>query len=729
MVVQQMLRLCWAGMVALCAEAVIGEEAFVGVTVTVESGTNTLAQALADSGQTLGNADLLKLGAGTLDLGSNPGYTGNIHVKEGVAFAALTDAFGTGDGWTKIYDGAQLQLYTNEVNQLSFPTEQFIIEGTGPDGKGAIRCMATQSQNSGPSPLGNHLTLSGDALITSDTGVRYDLMGTTDLGGHTLTLKTPGTFSYEGSTTMNGNIVTSGGQALFPTQCKFPGDASNVFLLTNNATAFFCWSVLNNVLWTLDVADGRIALSSDGQDNLWNGPVILRKNTIVSGDGRADQFATIRFPKKVTGDGGLTFAGKYQELRLSNSENDFKGGIRMKDGRVRVDVNNAVPREGGMLVLTNSPLTFQSGCSVCAMPPAEFNGTGYVGRCTGTWKDRLVKSGDGSLVYESLIGSDLLDVQGGRVSFSRKALAGLNGGTKTYGSVDEAKSALTDSTLMLTNAVALNMPLMESAGWAANVLVTYDGYIWNSGATDVTWTWHLCIDDACVVWIDGKKELDQSGWTTVRTQNITLTPGPHAFAVRAYNGGGGSGASNANGAWVDTNGTNCNTKGLAVDRQARGETRNSDYYETLKDPGDGTLFTTSLELAKFTKMKFVVGTGIDLDGMPYVLQDLEGLPAVSNGTLTVARSWKIDPEEVRAGHCATSDGTVAFDPACELDIADAQWGTAGAAGIPLLTAEGGVEGLPTLRDNSSRYQRRLGTSADGRTLLLYASSGLMVIVR
>ena len=90
MVVQQMFRLCWAGMVALCAEAVIGEEAFVGVTVTVESGTNTLAQALADSGQTLGNADLLKLGAGTLDLGSNPGYTGNIHVKEGVAFAALT---------------------------------------------------------------------------------------------------------------------------------------------------------------------------------------------------------------------------------------------------------------------------------------------------------------------------------------------------------------------------------------------------------------------------------------------------------------------------------------------------------------------------------------------------------------------------------------------------------------------------------------------------------------
>ena len=46
-----------------------------------------------------------------------------------------------------------------------------------------------------------------------------------------------------------------------------------------------------------------------------------------------------------------------------------------------------------------------------------------------------------------------------------------------------------------------------------------------------------------------------------------------------------------------------------------------------------------------------------------------------------------------------------------------------------LTAEGGVEGLPTLRDNGSRYQRRLGTSADGKTLFLYASSGLMIIVR
>ena len=226
------------------------------VEVTVANGTKTLAAALSDEGKTLGLADdLVKLGSGTLDLGSNPGYTGNIHVREGVVYATQNDAFGTGDGWTKVYDGAQIQTYTNVLKTLSFSNEKFFIEGKGPDNNGAIWCRSTSDQNSSVRPLGNGITLTGDALIT-DTK-RHDIFGTTDLGGHTLTLAGSGsTFSFENSTTTNGNVVMSGARGVFPTQCKFAGDATSVLSLAVWKEAYnnLRFSTATTMAWFLGVA-------------------------------------------------------------------------------------------------------------------------------------------------------------------------------------------------------------------------------------------------------------------------------------------------------------------------------------------------------------------------------------------------------------------------------------------------------------------------------------------
>lgn len=701
------------------------------VEITVASGEKTLAQALADEAKTLGPTDdLVKLGAGKLDIGALPEYGGNIHIKAGVVHASATNAFGLATGYTKVYDGAQLQTYTNAEKTLSFGDEQFIIEGTGPDGKGAIRCLSTAQQSSIVSPLGKKLTLTGNALIT-DT-VRHDLFGTTDLGGHTLTLK-GGSFYFENSVTTNGNVIASGGVVVFPTQCSFPGDASNVFTLTNNAQFYFCWSVLSKVFWTLDVADGYFQLSVDSQDNLWNGPVILRKMTSFQGGNNAATFATVRFPKKVTGDGGFNMKGNYQELRIGSPENDFKGGIAMNAGSLRIDADGAVPRDGGRLSLTNSAVIF-NGIASCSLPPVEFSGTGYVGKCSGAWKTEVVKSGAGELVYDSLLGSELLDVRGGTVRFDRSSLAGLNGGSLSYGIGDTytplVKAAYTNTPyLMLTNAVTKNLPRMEMSGWSQNELVTYAGYIWNTNATDVTWTWHVCIDDACDVFLDGGRVISQAGWTSIVTTNLTLTPGPHAFAVRAYNGMGGSGASHANNVFKDSAGTSCTTKGLAVDIQARGMVTNSDYYAVLKDPGDGTLFTTSLELAKFATMKFATGTGVDFDGMPYTLEHLIGLPDISNGDLTVSGDWIVDGADLVAGGTSVSSGKIVFASGATLKINDALWGEKGRSGMTFLTAEGGIEGMPVLEAVASRYHRRLVRSADGKSLTFYATCGCAIFVR
>ena len=700
------------------------------VEITVASGEKTLVQALADEAKTLGlTDDLVKLGAGKLNIGALPEYAGNIHIKAGVVYATATNAFGLATGYTKVYDGAQLQTFTNATQTLNFRDEQFIVAGTGPDGNGAIRCLSTAGQNSSVNPFGKKLTLTGEALLTASQ--RHDLFGTTDLGGHTLTLK--GSFSFESSITTNGNVIASGGTAVFPTQCSFPGDASNVFTLTNGAAFYFCWSVLTKAFWTLDVADGYFLLSADAQDNLWNGPVILRKMTNFQGGNNAATVATARFPMKVTGDGGFNMKGNYQELRLGCPDNDFKGGIAMNAGSLRIDADGAVPRDGGRLVLTNSAVKF-NGVTSCSLPPVEFNGTGYVGKCSGTWKTEVVKSGAGELVYDSLLGSDLLDVRGGTVRFDRSSLAGLNGGSQSYGIGDTYTPLVfaaytTTPYLMFTNAVTKNMPRMETSGWSNNELVTYAGYIWNTNVTDVTWTWHVCIDDACDVFLDGGRVIAQTGWTTMVTTNITLTPGPHAFAVRAYNGTGGSGASHANGKWTDSGGVNCTTKGVAADIQARGMVTNSDYYAVLKDPGDGTLFTTSLQLAKFATMKFAPGTGVDFDGMPYTLEHLIGLPSVTNGDLTVTGNWTIDGTDLVAGGTAASSGKVVFADGVTLEIVDTRWGDKGTSGMTFLTAEGGFEGIPALEDVASRYHRRIVRSADGKSLTFYATCGCAIFVR
>lgn len=697
------------------------------VEITIADGaTKTLNQALTDEGKALGDADdLVKLGGGTVVFENRPGYNGNILIKDGFGFASATNAFGTGVGTTRVFAGAQLVTSNGVAKALNFPDENFILEGTGPDGMGAMRCLSNVAQHSGPKSLGKNISLSGDALIT--TSKEHDFHGLVNLGGHTLTVR--GNFFWEDAVVTNGNVVQSTGLCVFPTQCSFKGGPSCVYTLTNNAVFGFCWSVLDKADWTLDVQEGTLNLYNDGQDNRWNGPVILRRPTSCTGNGGGTYpYNTVRFPKKVTGPGGFRMNGTRQELRLGSSENDFAGGITMKGGRLRVDAPGAVPRDGGKLYLTNTIVYFANVASN-DFPSVEFSGTGRVEKCRGTWKESVVKTGAGELEYASLLTADLLDVRGGSVRFSPKALAGLNAGTKVYSDTPSTQAAFQNTDLLVTNSVESRLSMMEKSGWAANVLVSYDGYIWNTNTTDVTWTWHCCIDDACDVWLDGARVIQQSGWTKIVTTNLTLTPGPHRFIVRAYNGGGGSGASNANGAWVNSGGVNCNTKGLVVDREARGEKNNADYYSALVDPGDGSLFTVDVALRLFTTMKFASGTDLKLSGMRCETANLEGLPTVGAGTLVVNERWTLDGAAVKAGGCLAAAGKVVFGAGAQVDVSDVQWGTAGNLGYTILTAAEGIEGMPTLAATPSRYNRALKKSADGKSLVFKAASGLAILIR
>ena len=127
-----------------------------------------------------------------------------------------------------------------------------------------------------------------------------------------------------------------------------------------------------------------------------------------------------------------------------------------------------------------------------------------------------------------------------------------------------------------------------------NCMWIYSGYIWNTNAYDVAWTFRLTWDDHSFLKIDGKEiyvPLSQSGshpyWGVTYVDHL-LTPGPHLFELRFGEIGGNTGA--ASGA-----------SGVLVDKKGRYFTSTDNnalpnYYELLRDPGDGSLFTTAADV-------------------------------------------------------------------------------------------------------------------------------------
>ena len=712
----------------------------------------TLTQALAAEGKTLGvSDDLVKKGTGKLkilgasDVGSAlpSDYAGNILVSEGVLYVDAASCVGTAAGYTKVFDGAQLQTDCPAENSLSFGDEQFIIEGNGPtptvtDAMGAILCLSSGIQYAGCSPFGNKLTLSDDATINMRRSL-HSFTGTVNLDGHVLTAQ--GEVGLEKATFTGGDIILDTySTAKIQSGCNMTGKQTISVLEGSRFT--FSWAMLSNCSgWTLQSAGTGVEfwLGNDGWDySGWYGPIQLDRSVVLtaSGDNQSSGgiVPTMNLYGKISGPGGFRTDKKGLELRLRNAENDFEGGVSMDAGILVLFKDGALPRDGGRLCLTNSTLRFD-GVTTCSLPSAEFVGACTVCPCSGTFKDVVVKSGDGVLEYGALLGSDVLDVRGGSVRFAVKGVAaqsGLNKGYQTYDTSDQVLHAYTNDAPFLLPRIdtVWNLDLLQTnQGWAPNLMVTYDGYLWNTTANDVTWTWHCCVDDACSICIDGVKVIGQKGWTDLWTKDITLSPGPHRFVARAYNAGGGAGASDANGAWHNTAGAPTYDKGVAVDFQARGEANNSDFYTLLQDAGDGLVFTTAVSAPQFPTMKFRPGTGLDLGGVDYTVAHLEGAPALTHGALTVTSGWKLDGVDLASGATAVA-GRISFANAATLEIADCKYPLKdGKFMATILTAEDGIDGLPTLFGDS-KYVRSIEKSADGKSIVFQAvPKGLVVIVK
>lgn len=164
-----------------------------------------------------------------------------------------------------------------------------------------------------------------------------------------------------------------------------------------------------------------------------------------------------------------------------------------------------------------------------------------------------------------------------------------------------------------------------------NVSCTYDGYIWNRGETDATWTFAEFFDDGVFLKIDDEVVISTGFWDSVSKGTVTVTPGAHKFHLSVNQGTGGSGPSNAN-SWMKETGL-----GIAVDWYGRNEEVAGNYVK-LADPGDGSLFTLTAN-AGSAAPDFGPDAVVRLEGGTLVLGESQpGLAGgfVANGTYKTA---------------------------------------------------------------------------------------------
>ncbi|MBR4651883.1 MAG: hypothetical protein IKO72_00850 [Kiritimatiellae bacterium] len=240
-------------------------------------------------------------------------------------------------------------------------------------------------------------------------------------------------------------------------------------------------------------------------------------------------------------------------------------------------------------------------------------------------------------------------------------------------------------------------------------MVSYCGYIWNDSDSTENWTFACCMDAQSRLFIDGNLVVDQSVRKTCNSATYSMTPGAHAFEFRYRKNGGYSCAihkaimekfdSETFSNYVGADDGLWTAKfGFAIDRQGRGTHKYTDYTAPV-DTGDGLLFCVSTNVDDvirfdhrpvFTNMTFAPNTTLDLNAGQFTIsvENIVGLPIVTNGSLKVTGSWTIPSADVAAGAVLEASGAFTLEDGAVLSVADV-------SGLPeqtvvILRAAGGL---------------------------------------
>jgi len=294
-------------------------------------------------------------------------------------------------------------------------------------------------------------------------------------------------------------------------------------------------------------------------------------------------------------------------------------------------------------------------------------GIDFQGRDEGVYGNfvALEDPGDGSLftlTEDDLIVQDFapeatVHVNGGTLKIANTQI-GLAGGfveNGTYRTADCPRTGIYPN-LDYANVKHGDQEVLEDYT-NANIDYVFEGYIWNHGNADATWTFAENFDDSVYLTIDGGVVLNNDGWGTPTKANVTLSPGAHAIRIGLHQGTGGSGPSA--GGWLTDN-----TIGIGIDFEGRDEELVGNYVPLTATAhgGELPLLTTGARLPNnqaipaSASLAVSDGAGIDLDGGTLTVSGgfYSALGAVTNGTFAVAGNWTLDFADIVAGNSLTA---------------------------------------------------------------------------
>ena len=736
--------------------------------------------------------EIRKLGRGGFlmnDKTAIPNYTGDIYVDQGTWIVACTNALGKldvnnkGENTGKVYvaDGASIDLASND-RYLNNKGKKITIKGNGVTGNGALTISVNQA-NYYNQTLGNNLVLTGDSSIWMMNNFNlYLLDSNIDLAGYKLTVKGDGGSSGNivvgnEATVKSGTLefVNKGGIVLQGTTtfddgtCLIFRDESKMTVKTSGRNdALVIWDSAGTVN-SSEVVKGDIT-------NTWHGPVRLDKTMRVA----ISKSGTLNLAGPVSGAGGLNMYWNTSSkpevptnaVTLANAMSTFKGGVSVRDIIVNVKEDGAVPAEGGVFALTNSIVNFDSHKNYM-LPNGIIHVDGDVWRSVsgglGKWKT-LVKTGAGTVNYDSIIGAEVLELKSGVMEISEQSypfarFAGLVEGVEYFADtlndqgeiVEEGIKISTakakDNGIVYTNRVVMSPYLMNTEMgeyWTTKRpaddtdhkvkahCTTYSGYMWNKSNKSVDWTFACNVANYTVFHFDDELMFEHNPSSSKAIAKVTIrdiAPGSvHRIRIgnhSKYNKvtdnktQGGISSSTTDPVWGKEK------LGLRWDRLGR-DTTDPANFEILADSGDGMLFTHDIPnntLPEFDLVKFKGGT-LHLNGVTNTVTAVEGMPLVAGtGKLIIENKWTIDAADI--ADKAKADGlSLAFGEDVELVINKnrAVKSSNGTYEWTVFESEDDISGSISVKDSEMAKSWRIEIS--GKTVKLkYYPAGTVIIVR
>lgn len=226
---------------------------------------------------------IVKRGSGKLTLTGNNTQTGDITIEGGILGADTPAHFGK-PKYVTIKKGAALDFTPSSssddsAGNLSSCT-RVDVEGTGPDGNGAIR--RTSGAYSSANFIAN-LNLTGD--MTYNVGVAHRTYKSIKLNGYKLTKIGGADWVLNGvdvdAADAGGRVASmeiQGGSLIFQGSAKLTGSAANKLIWNNASDSLRFWDYTGHALvWTLD-AKKNVRLNTAGDNNkttsnCWSGPI------------------------------------------------------------------------------------------------------------------------------------------------------------------------------------------------------------------------------------------------------------------------------------------------------------------------------------------------------------------------------------------------------------------------------------------------------------------------